>query len=90
MTQKLEVLKGVLQKVLGESVENNDYLMALEDAQYACGLGHSALNTIFQAWCMMPNDEILACPHEIDYFRGCCFVADEWDQVLSEDRGERL
>lgn len=77
----LDVLKEHLQKALNESIESEDFKEALFDAQYAASLGQSALNTIFQAWCMMPNEEILACPHEIDYFRGCCFVEQQWHQI---------
>lgn len=81
MTNPLDLLKTQLQNALNESIETEDFKEALRDAQYAASLGLSALNTIFQVWCMMPNDEILACPHEIDYFRGCCFVEDKWHQI---------
>lgn len=83
----LIILKDRLQTLLNNSEESEDFLMSIEDAIYACSLGCSALNTIFQAWCMMPADEILACPHEIDYFRGCCVVQDEWNIICKSEYG---
>lgn len=85
----LESLKQILQEHLEVCQQRSDkseaYIEALSDAQYACELGESALNTIFQAWCMMPAYEILACPVEIDYYRGCCYVHDQWNIVKEKE-----
>lgn len=89
----LQSLKQILQEHLEVCQERSDkseaYIEALSDAQYACELGESALNTIFQAWCMMPTEEILACPVEIDYYRGCCYVHDQWN-IIKEKEDEMV
>jgi len=47
---------------------------AFSDMHYATTLGSSAINTMLLAWVMMPNEEILACPVEIDYYLTCCEI----------------
>lgn len=81
----LQSLKQILQEHLEVCQESNYYKDAIFDAQYACTLGESALNTIFQAWCMMPAEEILACSVEIDYYRGCCYVHDQWNIIKEKE-----
>lgn len=81
----LQSLKQVLQENLEVCQESEGYTEALSDAQYACELGESALSTIFQAWCMMPAEEILVSSVEIDYYRGCCYVHDQWNIIKEKE-----
>lgn len=85
----LQSLKQILQEHLEVCQESEAYKESISDAQYSCELGESALNTIFQAWCMMPAEEILACPVEIDYYRGCCYVHDQWN-IIKEKEDEMV
>lgn len=89
MLTPLQSLKEILQEHLEVCQERSDkseaYKESISDAQYACELGESALNTIFQAWCMMPAEEILASPVEIDYYRGCCYVHDQWNIIKEKE-----
>lgn len=79
----LQSLKQILQEHLEVCQESEAYKESISDAQYACTLGESALNTIFQAWCMMPTD--LSRPVEIDYYRGCCYVHDQWNIIKEKE-----
>ncbi len=89
MAQKLEMLKGVLQKVLGAGSEPTYFRIAVEDALYACTLGsEAALLNWSQNWA---TDDSTSLPEDdAEYQEGVQFVADEWDKILSEgNEGER-
>jgi hypothetical protein len=81
----LQSLKQILQEHLEVCQESEAYIEALSDAQYACELGESALNTIFQTWCMMPTDWGLETSSDIDYYRGCCYVHDQWNIIKEKE-----
>lgn len=81
MTQKLEMLKGVLQKVLSNT-EDGDFLEAIEDGIYSCQYETATpLEQWIRSW------EVLDQPapkFDVRYQQGVQFVADEWDKILSE------
>lgn len=84
MTQKLEMLKGVLQRVMGESVEGDFYKEGLSDGIYACQFDTS---TALEEWILIWGGTASECmtETEVEYQQGVQFVADEWDKILSED-----
>lgn len=94
MTQKLEMLKGVLQRVLGvpdhEPEEAYHFKCALEDAIYSTVLdSKTALEQWMAIWIL--TDSHILTETEIEYQQGVQFVADEWNRILSEDNeGEGL
>ena len=90
MTQHLETLKGILQKVLSDGEEFSYFRIAVEDALYACTLGSaSALLNWSQRWAM---DDPTSLPEDdAEYNEGVQFVAEQWERILSEDdEGEGL
>lgn len=93
MTQKLEMLKGVLQKTIDESDAHFDYnvdwLSAVQDGLYSTDLSVVALEQWLAIWTL--TDSHCLTGAEILYQEGVQFVADEWDNILSEDgEGEGL
>lgn len=103
MTQKLEMLKSVLQRVLGEPSQNEwdgsvAYKQALSDAKYATNLSEIALTEWLTQWGGPLKSIEAFCDwydcletEEKQYFSGVQFVADEWDKILYEDdEGEGL
>lgn len=85
MTQHLETLKEILQKVLSGSVEHEDFKEGLRDCIYACDLmSETALQQHIDIWLDVGQ-------WDLEYVRGLQFVAEQWDKVLSEDNeGEVL
>ncbi|MNY31072.1 hypothetical protein D3C86_1652170 [compost metagenome] len=79
MTQHLETLKGILQKVLSGSVEGEDYKEALVDGAYACDLSLVALQGWLDIWTNTEYAGYAFC----EYTKGVQFVAEQWDRILS-------
>jgi hypothetical protein len=83
MTHKLEMLKGVLQRVLGDGSRNADFREALGDGIYSCQFEtDSPLTQWFRAWL---TNEPCEQKEDLEYQHGVQFVADEWNKILSED-----
>lgn len=78
MTQHLEILKGILQKALNSSTESDCYQEALSDGIYACQLYTS---TGLEQWMNIWLTGLL----NYAYTKGVQFVAQEWENVLSQD-----
>lgn len=87
MTQHLETLKGILQKVLNSSTEDEDYKEALVDGVYACGLNSVlSLETWLSTWNGSQDvDYLYGTGFSKQYQEGVQFVAERWDKILSED-----
>lgn len=85
----LQSLKQTLQEHLEVCQERSDkseqYIEALSDAQYACELGESALNTIFDTWSTLLTGWGEESNSDVDYYRGCCYVHDQWNIVKEKE-----
>lgn len=83
MTQKLEMLKSVLQSTVNDDNEFEGFGEAVSDALYATSLSQIALNQWILTWIDSTTESYT---YEDDYKKGVQFVADEWDKILSEGK----
>ena len=83
MTQALETLKKSLQDALTQAQANGEYnlewITAIEDGIYSCGLSVAALEQWINIWKTAPltqlgNDEMF-------YQKGVMFVGEIWDEI---------
>lgn len=77
----LQSLKQILQEHLEVCQENEAYKESISDAQYACELGESALNTIFDTWSTLLTGWGEESNLDIDYYHGVQFVNDQWNII---------
>lgn len=85
MLTPLQSLKQILQEHLEVCQESEAYIEALSDAQYACDLGESALNTILDTWSTLLTGWGEESNSDIDYYRGCCYVHDKWKIIKEKE-----
>lgn len=85
----LQSLKQILQEHLevwqGKLDKSEAYIEALSDAQYACELGESALNTIFDTWSTLLTGWGEESNLDIDYYHGVEFVNDQWNIIKEKE-----
>lgn len=87
MTQHLETLKEILQHEFTKTHMSEDYVEAIADGIYSCQFETvTALEEWIKTW---TKHIVEITKSEKHYQRGVQFVAEQWDRVLSKDKGGR-